>query len=134
MINVNITVNLPIKLVWDYWTNPNHIVNWNNPDENWFNAKVEIDFKEGGQFLYRMQSKEGKEGFDHGGVFDLIKPQELIKYTLNDGRKSEIKFITKGDSVEIIESFDPEEETPLEIQKQFCLSVLEMFKKYAESN
>ena len=29
-ITVEATVNAPIEKVWNLWTNPDHIINWNN--------------------------------------------------------------------------------------------------------
>jgi uncharacterized protein YndB with AHSA1/START domain len=34
-ITVEVKVNAPLEKVWDYWTNPQHIVNWNYASEDW---------------------------------------------------------------------------------------------------
>ncbi len=42
-----------------------------------------------------MEAKDGSFGFDFGGVYDDVKTNELIEYTMGDGRKVEINFHCK---------------------------------------
>jgi hypothetical protein len=58
---------------------------------------------------------------------------ELIEYTLTDGRKTINKFKSYGSFTTITESFDPETKTPVEVQRNFCQAVLNNFKKYVET-
>ncbi len=39
-----------------------------------------------------MEAKDKSFGFDFGGVYDDVRQNQLIKYTLEDGRKVEITF------------------------------------------
>jgi len=132
-ITVETTINEPIEKVWKLWTIPFDISQWNNFSDDWHSPRVEIDLKEGGSFLYRMETKNGSSGFDHSGEFDKIIIHELIEYTGLDGRKSIIKFVPDDNKTTIIESFEPETETPLDIQKDFCQAILNNFKQYAEN-
>lgn len=132
MITVQATVNAPIEKVWNTWTTPSDIMQWNNPSDNWHSPKVENDFKKGGRFLFRMETKDGSDGFDHAGVYDEVIHHELIEYTGTDGRKSIIHFMRDNNKTLIIEEFEPGKEPSLEIQKDFCQSVLNNFKKYVE--
>lgn len=77
-------------------------------------------------------AKDGSVGFDHSGKYDKVIKNELIKYTVSDGRKSIIRFVPNGDCTNVIETFDPEKETPIEEQRKFTQAVLDNFKKYAE--
>lgn len=79
-----------------------------------------------------MEAKNGSEGFDHYGNYDKIVKHQLIEYTVSDGRRSIIKFISEGDTTVVVETFEPEKETPVEMQKGFCYSVLKKFKIYSE--
>jgi uncharacterized protein YndB with AHSA1/START domain len=132
-ITVETTVNVIIEKVWELWTTPADIKQWNNPSDNWHSPRVEIDLKEGGHFLFRMETKDGKAGFDHAGKYDKVITNELIEYTVSDGRKSIITFVPNGNNTNITESFEPEKESPVELQRGFCHSVLNNFKKYAEN-
>ena len=33
-ITVATTVNVPVAKVWEYWTTPQHIINWNNASDD----------------------------------------------------------------------------------------------------
>jgi uncharacterized protein YndB with AHSA1/START domain len=133
-ITHQITVNCPIQQVWELWTKPTHIAHWNNIDENWHTPVIEVDLTEGGHFLYKMQSRDGREGFDYTGRFDTIIKFQRIEYTLNDGRRTVNIFTSQGEATSITETFESENQTPIEIQKEFCLKILESFKHYAESS
>lgn len=132
-ITVEVTVEKPIASVWKIWANPADIMHWNIPFVDWHCPRVENDLQTGGRFLFRMEAKESSEGFDHSGKYDVVILHQLIKYTGDDGRKSEIKFVSNSDSTTVIETFEPEETNPIDKQRDFCLSVLNRFKKYTES-
>lgn len=133
-ITVEVTVNKPVSEVWRRWSTPKDIMQWNIPFEDWHSPRVENDLKSGGHFSFRMESKDGSEGFDHSGIYDCIVDQNLIEYTGNDGRKSVIKFISNEDNTTTVtESFEPEKTISIEMQKNFCQSVLTNFKRYVEA-
>lgn len=138
MSNPIITVQTVVKSspekVWKCWTTPSDIIHWNNPSDDWHNVKVEVDFREGGSFLFAMQLKDGSDGFDYSGKYDKIKMHELIELTASDGRKTKNTFSTNGDEVLITEAFEVEAKTPVDVQKDFCQAVLLNFKRYAENN
>ncbi len=132
MITVQVTVNAPIEKVWKIWATSSDIMQWNNPSDNWHSPKVENDLQKGGRFLFRMETKDGKDGFDHTGVYDEVIHHQLIEYTGTDGRRSIIRFVPDNNRTVIEEEFEPGKEPSLEIQKNFCQSVLNNFKRYAE--
>ncbi len=134
IITVEITVNTTVNRVWKMWTSPEHIIHWNNASDDWHTPRAENDFRVGGSFLSRMEAKDGSFGFDFAGAYNEIKTHELIKYTLFDGRKVQIYFASGKDSTTIIESFEAENENSVEIQKYGWQSILNNFKRYAESN
>ena len=131
-ITVETTIKSTIENVWNLWTTPEDIRQWNNPSEEWHTLKVENDLKDGGKFLFRMESKDGADGFDFSGTYDKVILNKLIEYTLDDGRKTINEFIQNENSVTITETFEPEAKTPLDVQRDFCQGVLNNFKKYVE--
>jgi len=131
-IVVNILVRQPLNVVWECWTAPEHIKQWNIPFPNWLCPDVMNDIREGGSFCFKMQTKDGKEGFEHAGTYDKVIPCELVEYTLDDGRRSSIEFLQIDANTVVRESFEPEELVPDEIQEAFCQSVLQKFKGYVE--
>ncbi len=80
------------------WTEPKHIVKWNNASDDWHTPHAENDLRVGGKFLSRMESKDGSFGFDFSGVYNEVKINELIVYTISDGRKVEVIFTPKGNA------------------------------------
>lgn len=133
LITVETSVEAPVEKVWELWTTPEHIKNWNKATEDWHTPKTENDLRPGGSFVSRMEAKDGSMGFDFGGTYDEVKTNELISYTLDDGRKVEIVFSSDGDMTKIIENFEAENTNPVEIQRGGWQAILDHFKKYAES-
>ena len=132
-ITVEATVNAPVERVWEYWTSPEHITRWNNASEDWHTPHAENDLRKGGRFLSRMEARDGSVGFDFGGVYDQVKENELIEYTIDDGRKVRIEFSDDGDHATVTETFDPETTHPLEMQQGGWQAILDSFKKYTEA-
>lgn len=126
-ITAGVEIDAPIETVWTRWTKPEHIMRWNNPSDEWHNSKVENDLQAGGRFLFVMELKDGSSRFDFKGVYNEVKINELITYTLDDGRKSTITFTTDN-RVRITEAFEAEDNHPLDMQKDFCQAVLDGFK------
>jgi uncharacterized protein YndB with AHSA1/START domain len=133
-ITIQTTINAPIEKVWTIWSDPNHITKWASPSEDWHTTRAENDLREGGKFLSRMEAKDGSFGFDFGGTYDVVNQNELIEYTMGDGRKVKTVFTTDGNSTEIVQTFDPEAENPREMQQAGWQAILDNFKKYAEAN
>jgi uncharacterized protein YndB with AHSA1/START domain len=133
-IIVETTVQAPVEKVWEYWTEPTHITKWNTASEEWHTPFAENDLQVGGKFLSRMEAKDGSFGFDFGGVYDDVKLNEAIAYTLEDGRKVTIKFIPHGDETKVIETFDPENSNPIEMQEAGWQAILDNFKKYINNS
>jgi uncharacterized protein YndB with AHSA1/START domain len=131
-ITVQTLVNSPVHRVWEFWTGTKHICKWNNASDDWHTPSAENDLREGGKFTSRMEAKDGSFGFDFGGTYDEVKPQELIAYTMDDGRKTRITFIAKQAETAIIETFEAENENPIEMQQLGWQAILNNFKKYAE--
>ena len=131
-IRIETIVNAPIDKVWTCWTEPAHIVNWNQASDDWHSPNAKNDLRALGKFSYRMESKDGKEGFDFWGTYDVVEPLKFISYTLGDDRKVEITFTEIGDQTGIVEVFEAEHVYPAEQQRLGWQSILDNFKKYVE--
>ena len=128
-ITIKATVNAPVAKVWDYYSLPEHVVQWNAAHESWHCPKAENDFKVGGRFSYRMEARDGSFGFDFAGVYNSVNPQESFAYTMDDQRKVVIDFVAKNeDTTEITVVFDPESINDPEFQKQGWQAILDNFK------
>ncbi|HSY62033.1 MAG TPA: SRPBCC family protein [Cytophaga sp.] len=133
-ITIEATVHAPIDKVWKYWNEPTHITQWCAASPDWHAPKAENDLKTGGKFTTTMAAKDGSMSFDFWGIYDQIQPNELIEYTMGDGRKAKIIFSKSGDGTKIVEAFEPEGENPREMQQYGWQSILNSFKSYTENN
>lgn len=133
-ITVATTVNAPIEKVWQYWTAPQHITQWNNASNDWYTPKATNDLRNDGTFNYRMEAKDNSFGFDFEGRYTDIKTNELIEYVISDGRKVQILFEALNDETHITETFEAEEVHPVELQQDGWQAILNNFKRYTETH
>jgi uncharacterized protein YndB with AHSA1/START domain len=131
-ITVKTTVNAPVEKVWTFWTLPEHITQWNNASDDWHTPSATNDLRSGGKFTCRMEAKDGSFGFDFWGIYDEVKTNELIAYTMGDGRKAKIVFTSQGNTTKVVETFEAETENTIELQRGGWQNILDNFKKYAE--
>jgi uncharacterized protein YndB with AHSA1/START domain len=132
-ITVQQTVNAPVEKVWEYWTTPEHITQWNAASDDWYSPRAESDLKPGGRFSYRMEARDGSVGFDFEGTYDAVTPQQSLEYTLGDGRKAWIEFSGEGEGTNVVERFEAETTHPVEMQQTGWQAILDNFKRYTES-
>ena len=132
-ITVETTVNAPIEKVWECWTKPEHITQWNFASDDWQCPKAENDLRTGGNFSARMEAKDGSFGFDFGGTYDKVEENKIINFTMGD-RKVWITFTPEGDKTKIVETFEAESQNPIEMQQNGWQAILNNFKKHAEEN
>ncbi len=134
VVTIESTVNAPVEKVWKYWTGPEHITQWNTAIDTWHSPYAENDLRVGGKFLVRMEAKDGSFGFDFGGVYDEVETNKTIAFTMSDGRKVNVQFTPNGNETRIVESFEAENQNPIEMQRGGWQSILDNFKKYTETN
>jgi uncharacterized protein YndB with AHSA1/START domain len=134
MITVNTTIkNKTTEEVWEYFTNPKHVMNWNYAGDDWHCPKAENNLEVGKSFTYTMAAKNGEMSFDFTGIYTEIEPFSKISYVLADDRKIHITFHETEEGIEIIEKFDPETENSKELQQTGWQMILNNFKKYIEA-
>ena len=132
-ITVESTVSAPIERVWSAWNTPADVMRWNAASDDWHTTASDIDLREGGRFSARMEAKDGSFGFDFGGSYTRIIPDERLEYALDDGRGVSIAFIDHGDgTVTVRETFDPEGTHSREQQQDGWQAILANFKRHVE--
>ncbi len=72
-ITIKALINAPVEQVWKLYTEPEHVMKWNNVSNDWHTPRAENDLKVGGKFLYRMEAKAGSSGFDFEGTYEQVK-------------------------------------------------------------
>lgn len=134
-ITLEITILKPITKVWEFFTDPEHITQWNFANDTWICPSAENDLQIGGAFNYRMEAKDQSFGFDYKGIYDEIAPFEKIKYHLDDGRKVKVLFERMDETTtKVTEIFEPDPEQPSEMQREGWYAILDNFHKHVENN
>lgn len=133
IITVQVSVKAPIEKVWKCWTTPDDITRWNHASDDWHTPSAELDLRPGGVFKSRMESRDGKMGFDFEGIFDTVVPYENIVYTIGDGRKVMVRFSEIDGRTAVSESFEAESTHSIDLQRDGWQSILNNFGKYVET-
>lgn len=109
-ITVKAAIASPVEQTWDYYTNPEHMVHWNFASDDWQCPSAESDLRTGGHFSARMEARDGSRGFDFGGTYQDVRPNERLVYAMTDGRQVSVLFHGLEHGTDVTVSFDPETE------------------------
>ena len=131
-IKVETTVNAPVEKVWKYWNEPEHITQWAFASDEWHAPYADNDIRTGGKFKTTMAAKDGSFSFDFEGVYSNVQQNRIIEYGLEDGRTVKVEFTTEGNKTKVVETFDPETQNPIGMQRGGWQAILDNFRKHAE--
>ncbi|MGJ5642014.1 SRPBCC domain-containing protein [Formosa sp. S-31] len=120
------------KNIWNYYTAPEHIINWNFASPDWCCPYAENDLKIGGTYKARMEAKDGSQGFDFICTYRKLIPEESFCYVMENSREVTVDFHRVDKQTQVTITFDPETEHDLELQRQGWQAILNNFKSYAE--
>ena len=110
-------LNAPVKLVWEAWTNAEHLVQWWAPKGMKINV-AEHDFRVGGKWKYSMPMPDGTQFVSEGQYLE-IEPYKKIITT------ADFKPMTEG--VELHVLFEEDGETT-----NFTFSVVHATEAYCK--
>lgn len=131
-ITVQTTVSAPLEQVWDAYTTPEDIMQWNAASDDWHTPAAAVDLREGGSFSSRMEARDGSMGFDFAGTYTKIEKHRLIEYEFG-GRHARVEFAPEKDGVRISVAFDAESEYSIEQQREGWQAILNNFKRHVET-
>jgi uncharacterized protein YndB with AHSA1/START domain len=131
-IHVETTVNAPIARVWEAYTTPADITQWNAAIDTWHCPSASVDLREGGAFSSRMEAKDGSFGFDFAGTYTKIENHRRIDSSFGD-RSSSVTFTEGPSGVTVGVDFDAEDQNPEEMQRGGWQAILDNFKKHVEN-
>lgn len=132
-VTVQTIVNAPIEQVWNAWLEPKHIEQWNAATDDWHTPKAVNDVRVGGRFVYTMAAKDGSVSFDFNGSFEEIIEFKKIVTKLDDDRRVWVTFEEHNKVVQVVETFEIEDENSEELQRLGWQAILDNFKKHVES-
>ncbi|MBS1902583.1 MAG: SRPBCC domain-containing protein [Bacteroidetes bacterium] len=70
------TLNAPRQLVWDVWTQPDHLMKWFAP-KGFIMPKCDMDFRVGGTFHYCQESPSGEQMWGKWIFREIVKPEKI---------------------------------------------------------
>lgn len=90
----------PIKLIWDAWTQPEHIMNWWGP--RGFTTTIhEMDLQEGGEWKMTLHGPDGTN-YPNRSIFKEVDPFKKIVFEhFNPHFITTILFGSKGEETAI---------------------------------
>jgi uncharacterized protein YndB with AHSA1/START domain len=130
-IVVETHVHAPIEKVWQAYTTPEDIVQWNAASDDWHTTKASVDLRVGGAFSSRMEAKDGSFGFDFAGTYTHVVPNRLIEYSFED-RTAKVEFTERPEGINVRVSFDAETTHPIEQQQVGWQAILNNFARHVE--
>ena len=95
------TFKAPIKLVWEAWTDPQHIAQWWSP-KGVTTKVVEHEFKVGGKWKYIMPMPNGKEFIAEGVYIEIEQFKKIVS-------RADFKPMTEGVEIQALFEEDGEQ-------------------------
>ncbi len=128
-ISVETTIPAPIELIWQAWTTPEDIKQWNAASNDWHTTQASVDLRVGGAFSSRMEAKDGSMGFDFAGTYTQVVQHQLIESTFGD-RTLQVEFLAGPGGITVRETFDAEQTFSEEQQRTGWQSILNNFARH----
>ncbi len=99
------TFNVPLKLVWEAWTQPEHIAQWWGP-KGMETRVIEHDFSVGGNWKYAMTMPDGSEFIADGVYTEIVEFEKIISSAnfkpMTEGVEIQALFEEAGDKTNFI--------------------------------
>lgn len=131
-VTVEITIPAPIELIWQAWTTPEDITQWNAASDDWHTTRASVDLRVGGTFSSRMEAKNGSMGFDFEGTYTKIEQHQLIEGTFGE-RTLQVEFLAVPGGITVRETFEAEQTFSVAQQRTGWQSILNSFARYVLS-
>src|SRR5258708_33017973 len=71
------TLNAPVQLVWEVWTNPEHIKNWWGPN-GFTNTIHNMDVQSGGTWDFIMHGPDGTDYRNKNIFKEIVKHKKIV--------------------------------------------------------
>lgn len=115
------TFDAPIELVWEAWTQPEHIANWWGPKGMTLTV-VEYNFEVGGKWKYVMPMPNGSEFISEGQYAEIVRFQKIVTSAnfrpMTEGVEIRVLFEKNGDKTNFTFSvIHPTEEYKIQQEK-----------------
>jgi uncharacterized protein YndB with AHSA1/START domain len=102
-VTITRTFKAPIDLVWEAWTQADHIIKWWAPPGMDFKI-IEHNFTEGGHWKYTMLMPNGSEFISEGTYKEIVPKEKIVTSAdfkpMTEGVEMHMLFQTKGEETE----------------------------------
>jgi len=94
-------LNAPVALVWEVWTQPEHISQWWGP-EGFTNTIHKMEFRPGGEWDFVMHGPDGRD-YKNRSIYKEIVPRKRIVFEHVSGPKfmTTVEFEDMGEQTRI---------------------------------
>lgn len=133
-ITVTVTVQASPERAWKLFTDPASVTEWNFASPEWHCPSARSDLRDGGEFSYRMEARDGSFGFDFEGKFVEIAPPTRLRYSLGEDRVVLVEFEGRGGVTIVSQSFTPETTHPIEQQRAGWQAILDNYRQHVETS
>ena len=90
----------PVRLVWEAWTNPEHVIQWWAPKGMKINV-TEHDFRVGGKWKYLMPMPDGSSFISEGQYLEIVPYKKIVTTAdfkpMTEGVELHVLFEEDGD-------------------------------------
>ena len=129
-VTIETQVQGELEKVWNAYNNPEDIKQWNAASDDWHTTHSTVDLREGGEFVSRMEARDGSMGFDFGGTYTRVEPMRVVEYRLGDGREATVEFTERDGGVLVKVTFDAESQNSPELQRAGWQAILDNFGRH----
>ena len=131
-ISIKTHIEAPKLAVWELFNNTEAVQQWNHASPDWHCPQASNDLKVDGDFCYTMAAKDGSFAFDLKGIYTHIDAPNSLSYRLADGRDVEVLLEDVNGATLLTETFDPEDNNPVDMQQAGWQAILNNFKIFVE--
>src|SRR6186713_3371072 len=88
-------LHAPIDVVWQVWTNPEHIANWWGPD-GFTNTIHKMEVTPGGEWRLTMHGPDGKNYLNRSAFKEIVENKKIVFQHFNPDYLASIIFEPNG--------------------------------------
>jgi len=100
-LRISRVLNAPIELVWEVWTDPQHLKHWWGPD-GFTNTITKMEMRKGGQWNLVMHGPDGTDYKNETIIVDIIKHRKIVDDHISGPRfLATIDFEAQGNKTRI---------------------------------
>ncbi len=125
-VTIQRTFDAQLELVWEAWTQPEHIASWWSP-RGIITKIITHDFTPGGKWKFLMPMPDGNEFIAEGVYLEIVKFQKIISRAdfrpMTEGVEIQALFKANGDKTDFtFNVVHPTEEYKIQQEKMGILN------------